>query len=187
MLKKILIGVAVLIVLLVAVVAMQSSDLKVSRSTTIKAPPETVFEQVNDLHKFQAWNPWAKIDPNMKQTFEGPEAGVGSKYTWVGNNEVGEGRMTIVKSEPAKLVDIDLEFFKPMAGRNLAEFTFTPDKDGTVVTWTMTGKKNFMAKAFGLLVSMDTMIGGMFEKGLASMKEISEAAAGKPAVAEPQA
>jgi hypothetical protein len=40
----------------------------------------------------------------------------------------------------------------------------------------MTGEKNFIAKAFHLVVNMDKMIGGDFEKGLAQMKAVAEAA-----------
>jgi len=186
MLVKILIGVAVVVVALIAIVAMQSPELKVSRSITIDAPPQVVFEQVNDFHKW-SWNPWPKLDPQIKESFDGAESGVGAKYGWIGNDNVGEGKMTIVKSEPAKLVEIDLEFIKPMPGNNVAEFTFTPDGDKTVATWTMTGKKNFVSKAFCMFISMDKMIGEKFEEGLADMKKNAEAAAGKAAVAEPQA
>lgn len=39
----------------------------------------------------------------------------------------------------------------------------------------MTGKNNFMAKAVHLVMNMDKMIGGQFEKGLAQMKSLVEA------------
>lgn len=55
-----------------------------------------------------------------------------------------------------------------------AQFTFQPQGDETLVTWTMTGKHNLMSKAFCLVMSMDKMIGGDFEKGLASLKAIVE-------------
>jgi hypothetical protein len=40
----------------------------------------------------------------------------------------------------------------------------------------MTGKNNFIAKAVCLFMSMDKMVGGQFEKGLAQMKTVAEAA-----------
>ena len=57
-----------------------------------------------------------------------------------------------------------------------AEFTFKPEGKQTAVTWSMSGDKNFMAKAIHLFMNMDKMIGGQFEKGLAEMKSIVEAA-----------
>lgn len=83
MLKKILIGVAVVLVLFVVVVALQPSQYRVVRTATIPATPSVVFDQVNDLHKWDAWSPWAKLDPAMKTTFEGPQSGPGAAYSWV--------------------------------------------------------------------------------------------------------
>jgi uncharacterized protein YndB with AHSA1/START domain len=177
MLKTILVALAVIIVVLVVIVALQPSDFRVARSTTISAPPPAVFAQVNDFHKWEAWNPWGKIDPAMKQTYEGTLAGPGAIYTWSGNNEVGEGRMTITDSRPSDLIRVKLEFFKPFAGTNTAEFAFKPEGNQTLVTWSMFGEKNFMAKAVHLVMNMDKMIGGQFEKGLADMKSAVEALA----------
>jgi uncharacterized protein YndB with AHSA1/START domain len=177
MLKTILVALAVIIVVLVVIVALQPSDFRVTRSITISAPPPAVFAQVNDFHKWEAWNPWGKIDPAMKQTYEGAPAGVGAIYTWAGNNEVGEGRMTITESRPSELIRVKLEFFKPFAATNTAEFTFKPEGNQTLVTWSMFGEKNFMAKAVHLVMNMDKMIGGQFEKGLADMKSVVEAPA----------
>ena len=136
-----------------------------------------MFAQVNDFHKWAAWSPWEKIDPNMKKTYEGSPAGNGAVYSWAGNKDVGEGRMTITDSKPGELVRIKLEFMKPWAATNATDFTFTPQGNQTGVKWTMSGDKNFMAKAFTLFMDMDKMIGNDFEKGLAQMKSVSEAAA----------
>jgi hypothetical protein len=177
MLLKILIVAAVVIVILVAIVALQPSQFRVARSTIISAAPATVFAQVNDFHNWEAWNPWGKIDPTMKQAYEGAAAGTGAIYRWAGNKEVGEGRMTITESRPNELVRIKLDFVKPFAATNAAEFTFRPEGNQTAATWTMTGKNNFIAKAAHLFMNIDKMIGDQFERGLADLKAVSEAAA----------
>ena len=176
MIKKILIGLVLIVVVLVVVIALQPSSYSVERSATISAPPATVFAQVNDFHKWNAWSPWAKLDPAMKQAFEGAPVGTGAIYTWAGNKDVGEGRMTITDSHPSDVIKIKLEFLKPFAATNTTEFTFTPQGNQTLVKWKMAGNNNFMAKAFQLFMSMDKMIGGDFEKGLAQMKSAAEAA-----------
>ena len=66
MLKKILIALAAIIAVFLIVVALQPSEFHVERTATITAPPATVFDQVNDFHKWDAWSPWAKLDPNAK-------------------------------------------------------------------------------------------------------------------------
>ena len=132
MFAKILAVLAAIIVVLVIVVALQPADFRIARSATFAAAPATVFAQVNDLHKFQDWSPWAKIDPAAKATFEGPSAGTGASFSWAGNMEVGEGTMTITESHPSDLIRFRLDFRKPMAGTNTAEFTFKPEGDKTV-------------------------------------------------------
>jgi polyketide cyclase/dehydrase/lipid transport protein len=179
MLKKILIAFALIIVVFVIVVATRPANFRITRSTAIAAPAEVVFAQVNDFHKWDAWSPWAKLDPAMKQTHEGTSAGAGAIYSWAGNKEVGEGRMTITESRTNDLIRIKLEFLKPFAAVNTTEFTFTPDGNQTAITWSMTGTNNFMAKAFCMFMDMDKMVGGDFEKGLAQMKSVAETAARK--------
>jgi hypothetical protein len=174
MLKKILIGLVIVIVIFLIVVALQPSTYRVTRSLTMAAAPEVVFPHVNELKKWAAWNPWEKLDPNMKMTYEGPEAGVGASYSWVGNSDVGEGRMTITGSKPSESIQLKLEFFKPMAGVSDTEFTFKPQGNQTEVTWTMSGKNNFIGKAMCLFMNMDKMIGPDFEKGLVSLKAVAE-------------
>ena len=167
--------IVVIVILLLVVIASRPAGFTVTRSATMSAMPQAIFPQVNDLHNWQAWSPWAKLDPNMKMTFSGPEAGTGAAYAWTGNNKVGEGRMTIVESRPSELVRIKLEFLKPFAATNASEFTFQPQGSQTNVTWTMSGKRNFMMKAFGLFMNMDKMVGGQFEQGLQQMKAVAEA------------
>ena len=181
MIKKILLGIVIVVVGLVAVVAiaaaLQPSHYRIERSANINAPASVVFAQVNDFHKWEAWSPWAKIDPAMKQTYEGASSGTGAIYTWAGNNQVGEGRMTITESHPNDLIKIKLEFIKPWSATNATDFAFKPQGNQTAVTWTMDGDNNFMGKAFGLFMNMDKMVGGDFEKGLAQMKSVAETAA----------
>ena len=176
MVLKILLGLFVLTILALAFVALRPGDFRYSRSLMIAAPPEKLFEQINDLHKFQDWNPWAKVDPNAKMEYTGPATGVGAGYRWAGNNDVGEGAMTIVESKPVERVLCRMDFKKPMEATNTAEFAFQPEAGGTVVTWSMSGKSNFMGKVFGLIVNCDKMVGDQFEKGLATLKANAESA-----------
>jgi hypothetical protein len=175
MLKWSLAALAAVVVIFLVVVALQPSDFKVERSATIRAPAPLAFAQVNDFQNWRDWSPWEKVDPALRRQYEGPKAGTGAVYAWQGNKDVGEGRMTITESRPGELVRIRLEFFKPLAATNTAEFGFKPaGSDSTAVTWTMTGQNNFVSKAMCLFVNMDRMVGGMFEQGLAQMKTVVE-------------
>ena len=176
MIKKILIILGVIIVVFIVIVALQPADFRVVRSASMSAPASAVFAQVNDFHNWDAWSPWAKLDPNMKTTFEGPPAGTGATYSWTGDRKVGAGRMAITESKPAELVRIKLDFLKPFEASNVTEFSFKPDGNNTSVTWSMSGRNNFISKAFCLFMNMDKMVGGDFEKGLAQMKKVVETA-----------
>jgi hypothetical protein len=168
-------AIAAVVLVFLIFVALQPAEFRISRTATITAPPSAVFLHINDLHKWEAWNPWGKIDPAMTRSYEGAPAGVGAITSWAGNSEVGEGRMTITGSRPGDLVQIKLEFLKPFKATNTAEFTFKPEGNQTSVTWSMSGTKNFMMKAVHLFMNMDKMVGGQFEKGLADMKAVVEA------------
>ena len=170
MLMRMLVVVVATVAVVAVVVARQPSEFRVVRSAVIPAPPAVVFEQINDLRKWDAWSPWEKVDPTMKKTFAGPSAGVGASFSWVGNSEVGEGRLTIVDSRAPERVGIRLDMVKPIAASNAVEFTLVPEGAHTRVTWSMTGQNGFVSKAIGLVIDMDRMVGGQFERGLANLK-----------------
>ncbi len=177
MLKIVLIALPAVIAVLGIIVAWQSSEFRVVRSATLSAPAPTLFALVNDFHRWEAWSPWEKLDPALERSYDGSPAGVGAVYSWVGNNQVGEGRMTILESHPNDLIRIKLEFLKPFAATHTADFTFQPEGDRTRVTWNMFGEKNFLSKAIGLFMNMDKMIGNNFEQGLAQLESAAKTSA----------
>jgi hypothetical protein len=179
MLVKIIIGIVIVVVVFVVIVAMQPSEATITRSMTMPLPAAPIYAQVNDFHKWEAWSPWAKLDPAAKNSFEGAPSGEGAIFTWSGNKEIGEGRMTIIESKPTEMVRIKLEFMRPFPAINDTSFTFKPDGNQTKVTWTMTGKRPFMVKMVCMFMNMDKMVGGDFEKGLAQMKAAAESSGGK--------
>lgn len=181
MILKVALGLVILIAAFLAGVALfVPDDFAISREIAIKAPPEAVLSHIQDLHKFNEWNPFRKAAAaEIKESYEGAPSGVGAVYSW-DDKAIGSGKMTIVDASAAA-VAMKLEFFKPFAGVNRADFK-TEVKDGvTVTSWTMVGKKAFIPKVLCLFVSMDTMMGKPFDEGLAALKTIveNEAAASK--------
>ena len=174
MLRKILVVLVAVVVLFVIVVAARPSQFLVTRTANINAPDSAVFAQINDLHRWPSWSPWAKLDPNMKQSYDGAPAGTGASSSWAGNSKAGEGRMTIIESKPNEVVRMQLEFLKPFKATDTAEFILKPENNHTLVVWNMRGTNNFMFKAVGMFMNMDKMIGGDFERGLAQLKSIVE-------------
>jgi uncharacterized protein YndB with AHSA1/START domain len=174
MILKILIGASILVAVLSVVIALQPATFHIERSVAIAAPPERAFSQVVDFHQWATWSPFDKLDPDMKKTYTGAPSGVGAIYAWAGNAKAGEGRMTIEESDTPSKLGIKLEFLKPFAATSRATFTFARTATGTNVTWAMDGNNSFMSKAIHMVMNMDKLVGGDFERGLAAMKTNAE-------------
>jgi len=166
--------VAVIIVVVLVLAARQPAEFRVTRSAVFDAKPEAVFAQVNDLQKWQTWSPWAKMDPDAKVTFDGPISGNEASMAWEGD-KTGSGIMTIISSEPYERIQFKLEFIKPMKAINTTVFSFMPQGENqTIVTWTMTGHNNFMAKLINLFMNCEKMVGEQFDDGLNNLRAIVE-------------
>lgn len=174
MLKWIGIVSALAIIALLGLVAMQPSTIHISRSARIAAPPERVYPLIADLHDFNRWNPWAKMDPNIQLEYRGPASGVGAISAWT-SDEVGSGSMTITEARDPEWVAIRLDFLEPFEATNGASFTLTRDGDATEVLWEMTGSASLVQRLIGVFVDMDEMMGETFDGGLADLKQIAEA------------
>ena len=168
MLLKILIGLAVVIAILLTVIALQPGKFRVERSAILAASPAALYDQVNDHRKFAVWNPWAKMDPTVVNTYSGPDAGVGAKCAWDGK-KIGAGCATIIESKPGELVRQRMDWLKPMHGTSTVDFTFKSVGDKTSVTWAMYGPQTFVGKAMSLVMSCEKMCGPQFEQGLIDM------------------
>jgi hypothetical protein len=179
MIKKILVGLVAIVGVILIVAATRPADYRVERSATLSASPAALFEQVNDHHKFTVWNPFLKLDPNVKTTYSGPDSGVGAVCSWDGNNDIGAGSCTIIESKPNELVRSRMDWKRPMEGTSTVDFTFKPAGEKTVVTWAMYGKNGFMGKLVSLFMDCDKMCGPQFEKGLASLGEVAAVASVK--------
>lgn len=175
MIKKIFLGLAAVVALILVVAAFQSDDLNITRSATVNATPDAVFKVVNDFRQWDAWSPWSKLDPKMTKSLDGPPEGVGAIYKWSGNNEVGEGFTKLIESKPNEKIAMKLEFVRPFAGSSDVQFSFAPEGAGTKVTWAMQSKKPFIGKVMGLFMNCEKMCGDQFSEGLANLKKIAEA------------
>lgn len=175
MFKKILIGLAVIIIALLGYAATKPDTFRIERSASIKAAPETIFAHLNDFRSWRSWSPWEKLDPALQRTYSGSAIGVGAVYEWKGNSDVGSGRMEIVESSPSAMLNIKLDFIEPFAAHNLTEFRLTPEGEATQITWALEGPNQFLGKVMSIFVNMDEIVGKDFETGLANLKTVAEA------------
>lgn len=170
----ILLALLALVAAFLAYAATRPDTFRIERSITIQAPPEKIYPLVADLHNWEAWSPWEKIDPQINRTYSGAADGKGAVYEWSGNKNIGKGRMEIVDVAPPGKLTIRLDFITPFEAHNLVDFTLVPQGASTVVTQAMYGPSPFVSKLMGLFFSMEKMVGGKYEEGLASLKALAE-------------
>jgi len=179
MVKKLLLALLAIVAVFALYVASRPSAFRIERSAAIAAPPAIVYAQLVDFHRWSAWSPWSHLDPHMSVQYGGASSGQGSVYEWSGNDKVGQGRMTMVDARAPEEIGVKLEFMKPWSQTNQTRFLLKPEAGGTRVVWSMSGENDFVGKAFGVFMNMDKMVGGDFEKGLASLRLVAEEASVK--------
>ncbi|MBC7993004.1 MAG: SRPBCC family protein [Rhizobacter sp.] len=172
---------AIALVLAVAVVALllyaatRPDTMQIQRSMEIQAPAERIRSLINDMQRFNTWNPYNQKDPEMKGTYRGPNAGPGAAFDFDGNKNVGKGSITIIEPSEPNRVTMSLVMTAPMACNNVIDFTLSPQGPAsTDVTWAMRGPCPFLGKLMGVIFNMDKMVGRDFETGLTSLKAIAE-------------
>jgi uncharacterized protein YndB with AHSA1/START domain len=176
--KRILLGLAAVIVLILGIAAFQPSDYTIARETTINAPVEKIFPYLNNQKLAEKWGPWLEVDPQAKMNYSGPDAGVGAKASWDSSGQLGTGSATIVESVPNQRVGIALEYSRPMAQTQQSLYLVEPRGSQTMVRWQVQGKNTLPGRVMCLFMNMDKLVGGMFEKGLSNLKTLVETQGG---------
>jgi uncharacterized protein YndB with AHSA1/START domain len=155
-------------------VSTRPDHFRIERSLVFQTRPEQIFPLINDFHEWEAWSPWEKADPAVQRTYSGAAQGQGAVYAWKGNKDLGEGKMEILETRPHDYLRLQINFYKPFAAQNTIEFRLEEKDGSTVVSHAMFGPSNFMSKLMSLFFSMDKMVGGKFDEGLHSIKNIVE-------------
>lgn len=177
-LKTVGLVLAGLIFLIVIISFFLPGSYHVERSTIINADAGIPFNLTRDFREWDKWSPWHKIDTLMVKTYSEKQGVEGSWYTWDSKNpNAGKGKITITQLKENEFIENEMEF--DGMGSSMAAYKFEPAEGGVKVTWTLDGNGKGMpwymiipAKYFNL--GMDGMIGPDYEKGLATLKELSE-------------
>ena len=170
-LKVILFVVLAIVVIGAIAVFVVPTQYHVERSVTINAPAKLIKQQAAYFKNFNQWSPWSELDTAMVTNLEGTDGEVGAIYSWKGNEDVGEGSMEIISVSDTR-VDQKLRFIAPFESEATTYLTFDEVDDGVKVTWGMDGDSPRPMNLMNLM--MDAMIGKDYDKGLTSLKELSE-------------
>ena len=142
------------------------------KSIVINAPIEKVWGNVNSSKAFNQWNPWMKLDPNLKLTYTGNQGEIGDQYCWEGNDEVGKGCHQITALVPNKKQSTKMIFYKPFESDATSDLILTPEGNATKVTWTMDCELDYPMNLMKLF--MDSQMEKSYGGGLKTLKAISE-------------
>ena len=174
MVLKILVGFSVLVGVLVGYAAMQPAEYVISRKINIQAPIAQIFPYLENARLYDKWSPWSDVDPDAKMHYEGPEVGVGAKTSWDSFGQLGKGAATIIEVDPQRRVRVRIEYLRPMEMIQLSDYIVEARGDQTALTWSVEGTNTLFGRIMCLFMSMDKMVGGMFEKGLLKLKTLVE-------------
>lgn len=174
--KKILIGLLVIIVLLVVVGFLLPTTYAIEERVTINTDAAKVHALVGDLTKWDDWSPWKEMDPTIVVTLGATTTGVGASQTWTG--DTGDGELTFTACDPATGIAYDMAF---IMGETRAPSTsvmkYLIAEGSTEVVWTMEGDvRDFMPPVVGgyMNIFMKMSISGMFQQGLDKLKTVAE-------------
>jgi len=178
--KRALLGVlgviGVVIVGLLVAASMQPGHIHLDRSVRVLATAADMAPFANDLAQVNRWSPWEEKDPNSEKHYSNPSDGEGAWYTWSGNDEVGEGKMTIISIAPTETIH-KLEFFAPFEGVARASIAYTQDGDHLNVVWGFDQDADLSLKIATLFMNLEDQLGPDFERGLTLLKPLVEGAA----------
>lgn len=173
--KKLLIGLALLVAFGLIAALFVKKDFSAEREVTINKPVAEVFDYIKYLKNQDNFSEWAKMDPGMKKEFRGTDGTVGFVSAWDGNSDVGKGEQKITHITEGKRVDFELHFIKPFESASPAYMTTEAIAGNqTRVKWGMSGKMNYPMNIMGLFMNMDKAIGKDFQTGLNNLKKILE-------------
>lgn len=176
MIKKILIGIGVVLLIPFVIALFVKKEYSVEREIVIQKPKAEVFEYLKYLKNQDNFSKWATMDVNMKKSFTGTDGTVGAIAGWDSeNDEVGKGEQEIMKITDGERIDLQLRFFEPFEGKDNAYFTTESVSDAqTKVKWGFAGKMDYPMNLLMLFMDFEKMIGDDFVVGLQNLKVLLE-------------
>lgn len=167
--QKILIGIGLVVGLFVIGGLVLPADYRVERQVTIAAPAAQVHSWLDDLTKWPDWAPWHDDDPSLQTTLGEQTQGVGASQSWKADG--GDGWLKLTRSDPKTGIAYDMAFVDGETEMPaVAEMNIVESEGSTQVTWVMTGEMDMPVIGGYFAMLADSMIGGMFQRGLDNLK-----------------
>ncbi len=150
---------------------MFSLGFKVEKSIVIAKAVGDVFATVADFNTWRSWSPWLCQEPESRLEILGSPGSIGHQQAWAGQR-IGSGAMQITELDLDNRLGYELNFIKPWKSKSRVAFDFSEARDGTQVTWHMSGTVPIFL--FFMRPMMTAMVGSDYERGLTMLKEFIE-------------
>ena len=170
--KKLLKFLLAIVAVIVIAMLIVGKSYHFEKSIVINASPEKVYSHLNSTKSFNEWNPWFKMDPNLKLTYSGNPGQIGDKYCWEGNEESGSGCQEITALVPNQKQSTKMIFYKPFESEATSDLILIPEGNATKVTWTMDCELDYPMNLMKLF--MDSQMGKSYDSGLNALKALAE-------------
>src|SRR6476620_4415010 len=122
--KRILVGAAVLVAVLLIVGLFVRTEFAVEREVIINKPKDDVFNYVRYLRNHDNFSKWAAMDPQMKKDYRGTDGTVGFVSAWESKNQdVGKGEQEIKKITEGERIDVEIRMRSPFQSTDPAYMT----------------------------------------------------------------
>lgn len=176
MVKKILLGVVLLLGLVLIYAGVKPGDYFIKREIVLNRKADAIYPYLVSMKKADEWMPWKESDPQVKNTYSGPEEGVGATSSWESTGQMGTGKAEVIDAVLNEKVTTKISYTKPMEMNQISEFVLTPQGDSTKMEWNVKGHNNYLFRLIALVMCMDAdkYVGSKFEKGLNNLKALVE-------------
>jgi hypothetical protein len=172
-LRRVAIALAIAFVVVLLAGLVLPRTWHVERSIVIAAAPERISPFLSTPRHWQEWSVWTReLDPQVRFTYEGPESGVGARWSWLGP-KMGNGRSEITFADPKRGIRVDEAIESAQVNAHGA-ILLEEAGAGTRVTWIDDGTlPPLLGGFFRAMVS--ELLARNFEAGLAKLKAVVEA------------
>lgn len=170
--KKLLFILLGIIAVLAVAMLLMGKNYHFEKSIVINSTPEKVYSHVNSAKGFNDWNPWMKLDPNIKVVYSGTPGQISDQYCWDGNDDAGKGCHQITGLIPNQKQSSKMMFEKPFKSVATSDVILSPEGSGTKVTWSMDCELDYPMNL--MKIFMDGEMNKSYGEGLKNLKTIAE-------------
>ena len=174
--KILLTTLASIIIIVLVAAAVLPDQYALEREVSINQSSDKVFNYIKFIKNMDDYSVWAKIDPDMKQTYSGTDGKVGFIAVWEsGHEHVGKGEQEIKKIVDGISIETELRFIEPFEATDQAILKTDAISDTqTKVTWSFSGNMPYPMNLMLVMIDMEKELGVPLAKGLENLKAIME-------------